>query len=250
VYKSRRRPWVKLYCREWLTSTVRFDLTEEDRSRFIDLLALAGDSKFPGVVCPGRDGEGDKVGYPLDWLASTMRCKIPELLKSLEKLVKSDRISMKGPKDAPVISITSWKRYQSEYLRQIESLRKNRNLQTSSQKDVRTPATSTQLRKTEGEVEGEGEREGDKEAEAEPPQYGPAAVSTAFAFIHGAKPYGSSTFQEIVTDEFQNHDKHVPKENWSDTMERVIQRCQSLKVVVPGRFYTQKRAVEKAELTG
>ena len=247
MYKSRRRPWVKLYCREWLTSTVRFDLTEEDRSRFIDLLALAGDSKFPGVVCPGRDGDGDKVGYPLDWLASTMRCKVPELVKSLEKLVKSDRISLKGPREAPVISITSWKRYQSEYLRQIESLKKNRTLQTSSQKDVRTSENSTQLRKTEVEGEIEGDKEGEKEAEAVPPYYPPSTTSAMFFLMDGAKPYGSAKFQEILTDEFVNHAKHVPPENWADTMERVIQRCKSLKVVVPGRFYTQKRVVEKAE---
>lgn len=169
MYKSRRRPWVKLYCRDWLTSTVRFDLSEVDRSRFIDLLALAGDSRYPGVVCPGMDGDGGKVGYPLDWLASTMRCKVAELVKTLEKLVKSGRISVSGQHDAPVIKIDSWKKYQSEYLRQIESLSKNKTLQSSTQNNGRTSQSSTQSLQPEVEVEVEGEVEVERSAEKRTP---------------------------------------------------------------------------------
>lgn len=172
MYKSRRRPWVKLYCREWLTSTVRFDLTESDRSRFIDLLALAGDSKVPGVVCSGYDGSGKLSGYPIDWLASTMRCGIGELQESLEKFKKSDRVTVSGPPDSPAIRISSWKRYQSEYLRQVEAVKsretsKNKAVngpkisQTSAQFDAQSSLTSTQLPRLEVEVEVEVEKEGE-----------------------------------------------------------------------------------------
>lgn len=161
MYKSRRRPWVKLYCRDWLTSTVRFDMTELDRSRFIDLLALAGDSKVPGVVCAGYDGDRKLTGFPIDWLASTMRCRVAELRESLKKFASQDRIEISGKDDFPIIKITSWKKYQSEYLRQVESLSKRKALQDSLQKIGRSSETSPQLPKTEVEVEVD--REGEEE---------------------------------------------------------------------------------------
>ena len=182
MYKSRRRPWVKLYCREWLTSTVRFDLTESDRSRFIDLLALAGDSKVPGVVCAGFEGS-KLAGYPIDWLSSTMRCAVADLRKSLEKFRKSGRISVSGPEGFPVIRISGWKKYQSEYLRQIESVRRRANLQNSPQLAGLTSETSTQLPHTEGEGEGEREVEAETEGEIEGEREKDAqATPSRFAF--------------------------------------------------------------------
>jgi len=167
MYKSRRRPWVKLYCREWLTSTVRFDLTESDRSRFIDLLALAGDSKIPGVVCAGHvtDDRSPLKGYPIDWLASTMRCEVPALETTLKTLESQDRISLDGNPKAPIIYISGWKKYQSEYLRQIRYIQPT-ILQSSAHLSRRTPGSSLHLCSL--EVEGEVEREAEVEGEKEP----------------------------------------------------------------------------------
>lgn len=159
MYKSRRRPWVKLYCREWLTSTVRFDLTESDRSRFIDLLALAGDSKFPGIVAAGLDGDKKIVGYPLDWLASTMRCTVVELSESLKKFIKADRVKVEGPKDQPIIRISSWKAYQSEYLRQVSKFSGKSTSESSTQNIA--PTSESSLHPLAPEVEVEVEREGE-----------------------------------------------------------------------------------------
>jgi len=181
MYKSRRRPWVKLYCREWLTSTVRLNLTEQDRSRFIDLLAMAGDSKVPGVVCAGYEN-GQLVGYPVDWIGSMMRCTVEELRKTLEKLTKSGRVTisqtksdlveMTSPDSNPIIRITGWNKFQSEYLRQIQSGRGNLKLQSSLQIDEQTSASSLHSPQTEVEVEREVEveveRETDKEAGTKP----------------------------------------------------------------------------------
>ena len=178
MYKSRRRPWVKLYCREWLTSTVRFDMTELDRSRFIDLLALAGDSKVPGVVCAGYDGERKLTGFPIDWLASTMRCGVPELLATLKKLVIQDRIEISGQEGFPVIAITSWKKYQSEYLRQIQPFNKERRSVSSPQRVGLTHGSSTQSLLPEVEGEGEVEVEGEK----------PTPSLTSFASFWAAYP--------------------------------------------------------------
>jgi len=163
MYKSRRRPWVKLYCRDWLTSTVRFDLTESDRSRFIDLLAMAGDSKFPGIVAAGLDGDGKMVGYPMDWLASTMRCSIPELAVSLEKFVKSDRVKVSGTSAVPIIHISSWKRYQSEYLRQVAPFTGKKTQASSAQLSQQTSVSSLHPLAPEVEVEVEVERDAEGE---------------------------------------------------------------------------------------
>lgn len=219
MYKSRRRPWVKLYCREWLTSTVRLNLTEQDRSRFIDLLAMAGDSKVPGVVCAGYES-GSIVGYPLDYLASMMRCTIKELRKTLDKLAKSDRVTISQTKSDlvemtskdsnPVIRITGWHKYQSEYLRQIESLNKNRNLQTSSQLSSQTKASSLQSPHT--EVEGEGEVEEEKKEAPAAPGIVPVALWLSFVEMRrkNRKPLtdhaGELIRRELLKLQEQGHD--------------------------------------------
>lgn len=120
---------------------------------------MAGDSKFPGIVAAGLDGDGRLVGYPMDWLASTMRCTIPELAVSLEKFVKSDRVKIGGTKDAPIIQITSWKRYQSEYLRQVAPFTGKNTHKSSPQLSKQTSVSS--LHPLAPEVEGEREVEGE-----------------------------------------------------------------------------------------
>lgn len=186
MYKSRRRPWVKLYCREWLTSTVRLTLTEEDRSRFIDLLALAGDSKIPGVVCAGYES-GQRIGYPLDWLANTMRCTVGELVTSLQKFESQDRVTVRWSRQpesfteserarkrqkksqkvtksqsdlhecSVVVLITGWQKYQSEYLRQIQPFNNKNGSESSPQSDEQTYGSSPHSLRT--EVEGDKEKE-------------------------------------------------------------------------------------------
>lgn len=235
MYKSRRRPWVKLYCREWLTSTVRFDMTESDRSRFIDLLALAGDSKVPGIVCAGYDGQGHKSGYPIDWLASTMRCTVPELQKSLLVFKKAARVSITGPSDAPIISISSWKKYQSEYLRQIESLNRKKNLQSSTQLSSPTSGSSTQLSspEEEGEVDGDGEEEVEVEDTA-----------AAFSAIGFNKPFGHKPFKDVWLSIWAGR---VGNQWVTELMEQTIQTCQTHNIKIPPQFYDAKRDVEKRE---
>jgi hypothetical protein len=52
-----KRKWVKLWTNEWLDGTTRYQMSGAQRALWIDLLALAGRSRFPGVVCAGRDGD-------------------------------------------------------------------------------------------------------------------------------------------------------------------------------------------------
>lgn len=163
MYKSRRRPWVKLYCRDWLTSTVRFQLTPLDRSVFIDLLAMAGDSRFPGLVAAGyeTDSKSPLLGYPLDWLAAQMSTPALDLRTSLRKLEAQERIKVREYEGTFIIQICAWDKYQSEYLRQIQRFGVNDGSVSSPQKHKQTSGGSTQLSSL--------EVEGDLELEKETP---------------------------------------------------------------------------------
>ena len=59
-----KRSWVKLWTNEWLDGTTRYQMSDAQRAFWIDLLAMAGRSRFPGVICSGKDGK-NFVGYPL-----------------------------------------------------------------------------------------------------------------------------------------------------------------------------------------
>jgi hypothetical protein len=56
---------------EWLDGTTRFEMSDAQRAFWIDLLALAGRSRFPGRICAGEVG-GSYVGYPLTKFQSLM----------------------------------------------------------------------------------------------------------------------------------------------------------------------------------
>jgi hypothetical protein len=217
---------------------------------------MAGDSRYPGFVCAG-DGPGGKVGYPLDWIAATMRCKVKELSKTLKKLSDTDRVTLNGPSDCPVIKINSWNKYQSEYLRQIESLRnrgnKRTNLQTSLQNTKQTRGTSSQ--KLDVEEEGEGDIEGERDREAEeeeakraatPAAITPGDIQKAFEAL-GHKPFGSASFKENWTTSYLTAQNYTDPP-WVDLMEEAIQKCQGAKVRVPGLFYAHKREIEKGSV--
>ena len=66
-----KRSWVKLWTNEWLDGTTRYQMSDAQRAFWIDLLAMAGRSRFPGIVCAGRDGKYF-VGYPLSRFESLM----------------------------------------------------------------------------------------------------------------------------------------------------------------------------------
>jgi len=52
-YQPTRRQWIKLWVEEWLGGTTRFELDPAERSVWADLLAMAGRSKFPGIIASG-----------------------------------------------------------------------------------------------------------------------------------------------------------------------------------------------------
>jgi hypothetical protein len=146
-YKSTRRQWVKLWVNEWLDGTTRFELTAPQRLLWVDLLALAGRSRFPGYVYAGEGEGGKRVGYPVAYLAGVLQMDEAALNNALKLLLDKRHITLdESSAETYIIGIVNWEKYQSEYLRQ------------KTYRKVTTKDTSRLL--VEGEVEGEREEEG------------------------------------------------------------------------------------------
>ena len=116
------RKWIKLWIWPWRDGTLRWEASYAQRSFWIDLLAFAGSSRYPGLVCAGKDGpKGEKtVGYPTAFLAPGW----PESEGPLEKTIElfRDRGMIEFEKTVNSsglelfsITICNWKRYQSDY---------------------------------------------------------------------------------------------------------------------------------------
>ncbi len=103
------RRWIKLWVNEMLTGTVRFDFSPAQRGVWCDLLVLAGNCRMEGIIAAGPG-----VPYPHHWIAGTLNISIELLEETLEKCVKSERIS----ENSSGIHILNWSKYQSEYDRQ------------------------------------------------------------------------------------------------------------------------------------
>lgn len=88
---KRRRQWIKLWTAESLRGSIRFDLTPAERGVWYDLLAMAGESRTPGII---QATEG--VAYPRPWLAQTLNIPLELLEDTLEKLQTTNRISING----------------------------------------------------------------------------------------------------------------------------------------------------------
>jgi hypothetical protein len=226
AYRSTRRNWVKLWTHEWLRGTSRFELKPWQRSAFIDLLAMAGDSKIPGKVCAGLDADGAVLGFPKSYLAGQLTITEADLDETLILFREQDRVSIEDDKRGnPIITLISWEKYQSEYHRQ-KSYRSN-SPKVTSEVTTETPVKLP--------VEGEGDVEVEEEGEAE-------ATVAAFAAI-SCKPFGGAKFKEFWTNEYLNHKSG----SWADAMEHVAELCQANRVKVPGRFFAHKREIEKVE---
>ncbi len=115
-----RRSWVKLWVNEWLDGTTRFEMSDAQRAFWIDLLALAGRSRFPGRICAGEVG-GAFVGYPLNKFQALMAEPI-DVEQTLQLFEKTGKIKLTATSETPtklvMIELLNWDRYQSEYQRQ------------------------------------------------------------------------------------------------------------------------------------
>lgn len=146
-YKSTRRQWVKLWVNEWLDGTTRFELTAAQRLLWVDLLALAGRSRFPGFIYAGTGQGNDRVGYPIAYLAGVLQMDETDTNNALKLLAAHGHITLdEVSSEKYVIGIVNWEKYQSEYLRQ------------KTYRKVTTETTSRLPVEEEGEVDGEGDK--------------------------------------------------------------------------------------------
>jgi hypothetical protein len=115
-----RRSWVKLWVNEWLDGTTRFEMSDAQRAFWIDLLAMAGRSRFPGIICAGQI-DGQFIGYPIAKYAALMAkpINVEETFKLFERTGKIiAEITTETPVKLYKISLCNWEKFQSEYQRQ------------------------------------------------------------------------------------------------------------------------------------
>jgi len=130
-----RRSWIKLHCGGeggWFDGTVRWELTPVQRSIWVDLLALCGNSRYPdeGVIAAGKNADGTYIPFPEKYITTLVQVE-PEFYRdTLALFVKHERIDI-DPNG--VIHIRNWTRYQSEYGRVVK-YRKNRQDQNREDK--------------------------------------------------------------------------------------------------------------------
>jgi hypothetical protein len=155
-----RRAWFKVFVNDWLEGTTRYQMSDAQRAFWIDLLAMAGRSRFGGIVCSGKDGE-QLIGYPLlkfqGLLAETIDVEATfALFERTEKITM--QVSSEGSRKLYVIFITNWARYQSEYAR-TKQYRKA-TATTDATDLLQTCYAKGNKTEVEGEVEGEVESVG------------------------------------------------------------------------------------------
>lgn len=116
-----RMKWFKVWADSWFDSSMRIELTNDERGIWIDLLAVACRSRFPGVITSGTDENGNHLGYPIRFLLAKMLSWTEEqVISALEVLKSTGRIHitetpLRTGETGLVITIDSWERWQSEY---------------------------------------------------------------------------------------------------------------------------------------
>jgi hypothetical protein len=136
-------------------------MTGAQRAFWLDLIAQAGRSRYPGVICSGKDGDRF-VGYPLTTFAALDPGAALDILATFELFVTTGKIVLEVTAEKPVklykVTIINWGKYQSEYLRQKSYRQKN--VQVTP--EVTTKVTTGHTKRLPVEVEGEVEVELEK----------------------------------------------------------------------------------------
>ena len=156
-----RMKWIRIWPHAWFDSSMRVELTNEERAFWVDLIALAGKSRIPGVICSDPDG---KVGYPLPMLCSLLVSWTPEqTAATLAKLEKTERAEVRrtpllSGEEGWIVRVVNWDKYQSESQR----IQKYRNTARSEKRNRQGTLGGCTTGRIEVEVEVEEEREVDK----------------------------------------------------------------------------------------
>lgn len=229
--KFGRRSWVKLWVNEWLDGTTRFEMSDAQRAFWTDLLALAGRSRFPGIICAGAVGNR-LVGYPLNRFQSLMSEPI-DIEATFALFERSGKIKVETTQEGTLtlykVELLNWNKYQSEYQRQ-KKYRGTGDVPSDSHSYTR--GTKKVTRQKENQTEKETERRKQDTA-------------AAFLAIGFKEAFGHCAFQDIWV---ANYLAATENGSWlTGAMERTIQACQDSKVGVPPQFFSAKHEVEAAE---
>jgi hypothetical protein len=265
-----KRKWIKLWTTEWLDGTTRYQMTGAQRAFWVDLLAMAGASRFPGIICAGKDG-ASFVGYPLTRFQALVSDPI-DVAATLELFERTGKIEIEttsdGPPKAVKIEIVNWDKYQDHLLTGAERTKrwrdkkKGRDVHRDGDRDARrdAPATRSVTRVTGVEVDGEGDGDGDGDGDGEEAARAsivenskrPGAASenltaaAAFSAIGFDKPVGDLKFKTLLVGKYE--ERIGTRETRSDFVEAVLQECQGRGIRVPPQVYAMKRRLEEEDL--
>ncbi len=125
-----KRTWVKLYCDNWITGTLREE-TAAVRGVWADLLALVGSN-------PNSDtGElklTNNVGWSDNQICEVLSIPIDIWKTAKQRLTQTDRITV-TPNN--VITILNWSKYQEDYSRQTIYRKKKKENPSTLKKENR-----------------------------------------------------------------------------------------------------------------
>ena len=163
-----KRQWVKLWVGEWLDGTTRYEMTGAQRAFWIDLLAMAGRSRQPGVICAGHSGDRI-VGYPLSHFQALDAGGELDIPATLQLFEACGKIHVEVTQESPIkllkIVILNWGKYQSNLAGQAERSRKYRQnkqnlIPSAPSRDASRSRHADKSRSVTGvEVDVEGEEE-------------------------------------------------------------------------------------------
>lgn len=132
--------WFKIYGEQWFMGSTRWELTAEQRAVWVDLLARASIN----------DPAGQIDYYSLEQLASQFNVSLELLESTIKRSIEEKKIKS-FPKTRKIL-IVNWKKYQSEYQRQLPYRKKDKSHSMVTKKDDKSYNKVT-LREEEEEEE-------------------------------------------------------------------------------------------------
>lgn len=151
-----RRKWIKLWCYDWLEGTLRDELEPDERSVWADLLAMAGDSPYPGTICVCPE-----IGYTPEQLCKKLKISENLYQKSIQKMSISyngDEPKISVNSETNVITINKFRNYQSDW-----DLRKDCPSQGSTKKPTSKPTKKPTSKPTSSSKKQKKKKEEDKD---------------------------------------------------------------------------------------
>lgn len=246
-----KRSWIKLWTTEWLDGTTRYEMSDSQRAFWIDLLAMAGRSRFPGNICAGYN-QGQFVGYPLSRFQALMAGPI-DVEATFALFERTDRIKTEitsvGPPKLYKLELLNWTKYQSEYQR-LKKYRRQKYTESTRFSTVKVTLQKEKDSYRQTEIEKEKQFLVGEASAASPDDFTAASTDqrTLLAFQSmQVKPFGPQSFQQAWTAKYELIPDNNPS-SFVEAMESTIQICVSNEIKVPSKFFDLKRAIEKIEV--